>query len=316
VSLYRVPPAAVDSAAGQPAVPVACRCCPGGGSRSTRARCYPSDMDEREWAVCEPLLPPPAWLAGKGGRPSGYCMRDIVDGIRYLTHNGPVWRALPVDFPPAWTVYWWAAKWQADGSTETMHGQLREQVRLLAGRKPAPTAAIIDSQSVRAAEEVARTGRGYDAGKKVNGRKRHIAVDTIGLLLTVLITAASVQDRDAAKPLLWNLRKAFPQVKLAWADGGYAGKLVTWARTKLKPKLTLQIVKRPDDLHTFQVLPRRWVVERTLAWITRHRRTVRDYERLPAHHETYVYWSMVIVMTRRLARNAASTSAPAQSDAA
>jgi len=170
VSLYRVPPAAVRSAAGQPAVPVACRCCPGGGSRSTRARCYPSDMDEREWAVCEPLLPPPAWLAGKGGRPSGYCMRDIVDGIRYLTHNGPVWRALPVDFPPAWTVYWRAAKWQADGSTETMHGQLREQVRLLAGRKPAPTAAIIDSQSVRAAEEVARTGRGYDAGKKVNGR--------------------------------------------------------------------------------------------------------------------------------------------------
>jgi transposase len=120
----------------------------------------------------------------------------------------------------------------------------------------------------------------------------------------------------SAKPLLWNLRKAFPQVKLAWADGGYAGKLVTWARTKLKPKLTLQIVKRPDDLHTFQVLPRRWVVERTLAWITRNRRTVRDYERLPAHHETYVYWSMVIVMTRRLARNAASTSVPAQSDAA
>jgi putative transposase len=196
-----------------------------------------------------------------------------------------------------------------------LHGQLCEQVRQLAGRKPAPTAAIIDSQSVRAAEEGCRASRGYDAGKKVNGRKRHIAVDTIGLLLTVLVTAASVQDRDAAKPLLWNLRKAFPQVKLAWADGGYAGKLVIWAWTRLRPKLTLQIVRRPDDLHTFQVLPRRWVVERTLAWITRHRRTVRDYERLPAHHETYVYWSMIIVMTRRLARNAASTSAPAQSDA-
>ena len=210
MSLYRVPPAAVDSAAGQPAVPVACRCCPGGGSRSTRARCYPSDMDEREWAVCEPLLPPPAWLAGKGGRPSGYCMRDIVDGIRYLTHNGPVWRALPVDFPPAWTVYWWAAKWQADGSTETMHGQLREQVRLLAGRKPAPTAAIIDSQSVKGSEMIGRARRGYDAGKKVNGTKRHLAVDTIGLLLTVLVTAACVQDRDAARPLLRNLRKAFP----------------------------------------------------------------------------------------------------------
>jgi putative transposase len=175
-----------------------------------------------------------------------------------------------------------------------MHGQLREQVRLLAGRKPAPTAAIIDSQSVRAAEEVARTGRGYDAGKKVNGRKRHIAVDTIGLLLTVLITAASVQDRDAAKPLLWNLRKAFPQVKLAWADAGYAGKLVTWARTKLKPKLTLQIVKRPGDLHTFQVLPRRWVVERTLAWITRCRRTVRDYE-LPRHRGNSYYPETLVI---------------------
>jgi transposase len=269
-------------------------------------------MTEAEWAVCEPLLPAPAWLAGKGGRPSGHCMRDIADGIRYLTHNGPVWRALPADFPPPGTVYWWASKWQADGSTETMHGQLREQVRQVAGRKAGPTAAIIDSQSVKAAEEVPRTGRGYDAAKKVNGRKRHIAVDTIGLLLTVLVTAAAVQDRDAAKPLLWNLRKAFPSVRLAWADGGYAGKLVSWAKTALK--LTVEIVRRPDDLHTFQVLPRRWVVERTLAWITRHRRTVRDYERLPAHHETYIYWAMIIVMTRRLARKTAST--PAQPQAA
>jgi len=303
VSLYRAVPAGVQSGtADQAPSPVACRCCPGGISRSTRRPCYPSDMSQAEWAVCEPLLPHPAWLAGKGGRPSAYCMRDVVDGIRYLTHNGPVWRALPADFPPAWTVYYWAGKWQADGSAETMHDQLRDRVREVAGRQAAPTAAIIDSQSVRAAEEVARADRGYDAGKKVNGRKRHIAVDVMGLLLTVLVTAASVQDRDAAKPLLWNLRKAFPTVKLAWADGGYAGKLVTWAATRLKPKLTLQIVKRPEDLHTFQVLPRRWVVERTLAWITRHRRTVRDYERLPARHETYIYWAMIIVMTRRLAR--------------
>jgi transposase len=303
VPFYRAAPVAVHSGAAAPDQPhaVACRCCPGGGSRSRRRRRYPSDMSDAEWAVCEPLLPHPAWLAGKGGRPSGYCMRDIVDGIRYLTHNGPVWRALPADFPPAWTVYYWAAKWQADGSTETMHHRLRDQVRQVAGRKTAPTAAIIDSQSVRASEEVARSSRGYDAGKKVNGRKRHIAVDTIGLLLTVLVTAASVQDRDAAKPLLWNLKKAYPKIKLAWADGGYAGKLVTWARTALK--LTLQIVKRPDDLHAFKVLPRRWVVERTLAWITRHRRTIRDYERLPAHHETYIYWAMIIVMTRRLARH-------------
>jgi len=143
-----------------------------------------------------------------------------------------------------------------------------------------------------------------------NGRKRHIAVDTIGLLLTVLITAASVQDRDAAKPLLWNLKKAFPKIKLAWADGIYAGKLVAWAMKALK--LTLEIVRRPDDLHTFKVLPRRWVVERTLAWITRCRRTARDYERLPEHHETIVYWAMVITMSRRLARR----SQPAQPRAA
>jgi transposase len=303
VPLYRapgsdvqpVPASDADSGDG-----VWCRCCPGGVSRSTRRRCYPSDMSGAEWAICEPGLPAPAWLAGRGGRPAAYCMRDIVDAIRYLTHNGPVWRALPADFPAAWTVYYWAAKWQADGSAKRMHDDLRERVRLAAGRRPAPTAAIIDSQSVKGSEMVARRRRGYDAGKKINGTKRHIAVDVMGLLLTVLVTAASVQDRDAARPLLWNLRRAFPKVKLAWADGGYAGKLVTWATTVLK--LTLQIVKRPDDLHSFKVLPRRWVVERTLSWITRHRRTVRDYERLPAHHETYIYWAMIIVMTRRLAR--------------
>jgi transposase len=117
----------------------------------------------------------------------------------------------------------------------------------------------------------------------------------------VLITAAGIQDRDAAKPLLWNMRRTFPAVKLSWADGGYDGKLVTWAKKALK--LTVQIVRRPDDLHTFQVLPRRWVVERTLAWITRCRRTVRDYERLTEHHETIVYWAMIITMSRRLARS-------------
>jgi transposase len=294
---HDVQPAPARSAA-------ACRCCPGGISRSTRPRRYPSDMTEAEWAVCEPLLPAPAWLSGRGGRPATRCMRDIVDAIRYLTHNGPVWRALPADFPPAWTVYYWADKWQADGSAERMHHDLRERVRLAAGRKRQPSAAVIDSQSVKGSEMIAADRRGYDAAKKINGTKRHIAVDTLGLLLTVLVTAASVQDRDAANPLLWNLRRAVPSIKLTWADGGYAGKPVTWAQTWLR--LTLQIVKRPDDLHTFKVLPRRWVVERTLSWITRHRRTVRDYERLAAHHETYVYWSMIIVMTRRLARQPAA----------
>jgi transposase len=304
VPLYRAPACDVQPATATAHAGVVCRCCPGAISRSTRTRRYPSDMSEAEWAVCEPLLPAPAWLAGRGGRPAAYCMRDVVDAIRYLTHNGPVWRALPADFPPAWTIYYWADKWQKDGSTARMHDDLRERIRIAAGRNSQPTAAIIDSQSVKGSEMVARTGRGYDAAKKINGRKRHIAVDTIGLLLTVLVTAASIQDRDGAKPLLWNLRRAFPSIKLAWADGGYAGKLITWARKALS--LRLEIVHRPDDLHTFEVLPRRWVVERTLSWITRHRRTVRDYERLPARHETFVYWSMIMVMTRRLARQSAT----------
>ena len=213
--------------------------------------------------------------------------------------EGIQWRAMPCDLPPWQTVYDVLDHWQESGATEHMHGQLRTQCRVAAGRKPGPTAAVIDSQSVKAAETVAKTSRGYDAGKKIGGRKRHIAVDTIGLLLTVLVTVASVQDRDGARPLLWNLRQAFPKIRHVWADGGYAGKLVAWAKKSLK--VTLEIVKR-TELHTFTVLPRRWVVERTFSWITRSRRTVRDYERLPAHHETMIYWSMIIIMSRRLAR--------------
>jgi transposase len=257
-------------------------------------------MSDAERAVTEPALPAPAWKLGKGGRPAEWCRRDIADAIRYLVKEGIQWRAMPCDFPPWQTVYDVLDHWQETGATEAMHDELRIQCRIAAGRKPEPTAAIIGSQSVKAAGTVARTSRGYDAGKKINGRKRHIAVDALGLLLTVLVTIAGVQDRDGAKPLLWNLRKAFPEVKLAWADSGYAGKLVTWAKTRLK--LTLEIVKR-TGLHKFVVLPRRWVVERTFSWILRSRRTVRDYERLPEHHETMVYWAMTIIMTRRLARH-------------
>jgi transposase len=293
-------PDAPDEEPAEEAAPVACRCCPGGTSRSRRRPRYPSDMSDAEWAVFEPTLPTPAWLAGRGGRPGEHCRRDIVDGIRYLVKEGIQWRAMPVDLPPWQTVYYHAATWQAAGETATMNGQLREQVRLAAGRDPNPTAAVIDSQSVKAAETVGRDSRGYDAGKKINGRKRHIATDTMGNLLTVLVTAASVQDRDAARHLLWALLATFRAISLVWADGGYAGKLVTWAKATLK--LTVRIVKRSDAAKGFVVLPRRWVVERTLAWITRCRRTVRDYERLPEHHQAMVYWSMIIIMTRRLAR--------------
>ena len=154
---------------------------------------------------------------------------------------------------------------------------------------------------MRAAETVAKTNRGYDAGKKINGRKRHIVVDTCGLLLVVLVTGAQVQDRDAARLLLWALRTCFPTVRLLWADGGYSGQLVTWAATVLG--LAVDIVRKLAGQHTFVVLPRRWIVERTFAWINRCRRTVRDYERLPAHHAAMVQWSMTIIMARRLARH-------------
>jgi transposase len=208
--------------------------------------------------------------------------------------------ALPADFPPWSTVYNYFAAWEAAGVTQDVLDDLRDRVRLREGRTTEPSAAVIDSQSMKAAETVGRASRGYDAGKKINGRKRHIAVDTLGLLLCVLVTAASVQDRDGARPLLQMLAASCQRIQLIWADGGYAGKLVAWAHTGLR--LVLQIVKRSDDATGFQVLPRRWVVERTLAWITGHRRCVRDYERLPAHHEAMVRWTMIRITSRRLTK--------------
>jgi transposase len=269
-------------------------------SHARRVRRYPSDTTDAQWALLDRLLPEPAWLAGAGGRPEVHCRRQIVDAIFYLVDNGNKWRSLPVDFPPWSTVYNYLAGWEKAGVSQQVLDGLRDRVRLAQGRAAAPSAAIIDSQSVKAAETVGKPSRGFDAGKKINGRKRHIAVDTLGLLLCVLVTAASVQDRDGARPLLTTLAASCRRVRLVWADGGYAGKLVDWARTGLR--LVVQIVKRSDTAIGFVVLPRRWVVERTLAWITRHRRCVRDYERLPAHHEAMVRWSMIRITSRRLAK--------------
>jgi transposase len=265
-----------------------------------RARRYPLDTTDVQWALIDPLLPDSAWLTGKGGRPEQHCRRQVVDAIFYLVDNGIKWRALPADFPPWSTVYNYFAMWEKVGVTQQVLNGLRDRARLAEGRTAAPSAAIIDSASVKAAETVGRSSRGYDAGKKINGRKRHIAVDTMGLLVCVLVTAAGVQDRDAARPLLQQLAASCHRVRLVWADGGYAGKLVDWARTRLK--IMLQIVKRSDTALGFVVVSRRWVVERTLAWSTGHRRYVRDYERLPAHHEAMVRWSMIRIASRRLAR--------------
>jgi transposase len=173
---------------------------------------------------------------------------------------------------------------------------------VLEGRDPLPTAAVIDSQSVKGADTVGADRRGYDAGKKINGIKRHIAVDTLGLLLVVMVTAAGVQDRDGAVRLLSVLRERFSTIRLVWADGGYAGRLVTWAITVIR--LTVTIVKRTDDTKGFTVLPRRWVVERTLAWLTGNRRLVRDYERRADTHEAMTTIAMIALMSRRLAQAA------------
>jgi putative transposase len=267
---------------------------------SARSRRYPSDMTDAEWAALAPLVPT-GGPGPRGGRPPVHPRRDIVDAIRYVTHNGGVWRALPADFPPWKTVHDYHTRWAADGTVNRIHNALREQVRTVEGRNPDPSAALVDSQSVRAAESVTATGRGYDAGKKINGRKRHIATDTTGLLLVVLVTAANVQDRDAGRLLLWALHTCFPRVGKVWADGGYAGQLVGLAATAYR--ISVEIVRKLAGQAGFTVLPRRWVVERTLAWITRSRRTVRDYERRPEHHAAIVQWSMIIIMTRRLARH-------------
>jgi transposase len=276
-----------------------CRLAPFHRGQARRARRYPSDTTDAQWALLDRMLPEPMWLAGAGGRPEIHCRRQIVDAIFYLVDNGNKWRSLPADFPPWSTVYNYLAGWEKAEVTQQVLDSLRDRVRLAEGRVAQPSAAIIDSASVKAAETVGKPSRGYDAGKKINGRKRHIAVDTLGLLLCVLVTAASVQDRDGARPLLEQLAASCRRVRMVWADGGYAGKLVDWARTGLK--IVLQIVKRSDNVKGFHVLPRRWVVERTLAWIARHRRCVRDYERLPAHHEAMVRWTMIRITSRRLA---------------
>ena len=266
---------------------------------TARPRRYPSDTSDIEWQILTGYIPAGGTVTGRGGGPVTYPRRDIVDAIRYLDHNSCVWRALPVDFPPWRTVYHYFRTWNRDGTLTRLLGGLRERLRQAEGRHAEPSAAILDSQSVRAAETVARSSRGFDAGKRVNGRKRHIAVDTTGLLLVVLVTGAGMQDRHGARLLLWALAGCFARISMVWVDGGYSGAPVDYGTTL---GLVVEVVAKLAGQIGFTVLPRRWVVERTLAWINRCRRTTRDYERLPEHHAAMVQWSMVIVMTRRLAR--------------
>lgn len=275
-----------------------------------RVQAYPSDLSDAEWAVVEPLLPAPT-NHPRGGRPEKHARRDIVDAILYVVRTGCAWRQLPVDFPPWETVYWYFTRWEQQKLTFRMVDALRAQVRTGEGRDPEPSAGLMDSQSVKAADTVGIDTRGYDAGKKINGRKRFVVTDTLGLLLVVLVLPASVQDRDGAKKLLLELRHrqlmshAARRVRHLFADSGFAGALVDWARTLLKT--TIEVVRKPKGQKGFAVIPRRWAVERTLAWLTSYRRLARDYERQPATSEAIVRWAAIATMTRRIARGKPAT---------
>ena len=266
----------------------------------SRRRRYPSDMTDAEWVVVRPLLPVPGWMRGRGGQPEAYCHRAMLDAVFYLVDNGIKWRAMPADFPPWDRVYAFFRRWRDHGLAREFHGRLRVQVRTRAGRDAEPTAAVIGSQSVKADAVVGSDSRGFDGGKLISGRKRHLVVDTLGLLLGVMVTAADTGDRTAAKVLLEQVADACHRLELVWADGGYTGSLAGHCPAALA--LVLQVVKRSDSQKGFVVLPKRWIVERTNAWLMRTRRLARDYERRTTSAEAMVYWSMTMVMTRRLAR--------------
>lgn len=263
---------------------------------------YTSDVSDAEWSVVRQAFPTPAWMASRGGRPESYCHRQMLDAVRYLVDNGIKWRSMPADFPPWNSVYAFFRRWRDHGLVRELHDRLRDGVRRAEGRNAEPTAAIVDSQSVKADATVQNGSRGYDGGKKINGRKRHLITDCLGLLLMVLVTPASTTDRDAARTILPTLREGFRRLRLIWADGGYTGHLVDWAAQNLD--LVLEVVKRSDDTSGFTVLPRRWVGERTFSWLMRTRRLARDYEAQPTSSEAMILWSMTMVMSRRLGRRA------------
>jgi transposase len=265
------------------------------------------------WSVIEPLLP--VRDLRKGGAPRKYEDRLVLDSIFFVLRGGCPWRMLPHDLAPWGVAYRWYRTWAADGTWDTVHDGLRAQVRVAAGRDPEPSAAVLDAQSVKSSE--GGEARGYDAGKRTTGRKRHLVVDTLGLMLLVMVTSASVQDRAGGRRILERLAARFPSIALVWADGGYANKvdstILAWAKDKLG--LLLEIVKRSDDAKGFKVLPRRWVVERTFGWLVRNRRLARDYERLTDTSEAMIKIAMIRLMATRLAGQSVRWSNAAEREA-
>ena len=267
-------------------------------------RPYPSDLSDAEWAILAPLLPPPSSC----GRPRKWSDRLIADAIFYVLRSGCAWRMLPDSFPPWSTVFSRFRRWRLDGTLRRAHEVLRTLVRQRAGRAADSSAAIIDSQSAKTTG-VGGPARGYDGGKRVKGRKRHVLVDVTGLVLAVCVHAADVQDRRGARQLVEGTPNVLRSVQVVWADQGYTGAFAEWLQETHGTRL--EVVRHPArqawrygyeerPRRTFEVLPRRWVVERTFAWLGQSRRLTRDYERLPATSEAMISGAMSRLMLRRL----------------